>query len=124
MKQCHVVAACDLDKNHLEKFTKVVNGRYQNDDCKTYHDFRELMKNKEIDAVLVAVPDHWHELVEVEAARAKKDIYGEKPLARTVAEQQAIVKAVQENGRIWQTEFVATFGGELPQSGGDRAQRD
>jgi predicted dehydrogenase len=52
---------------------------------------------------MLAVPDHWHALIAVEAARHKKDIYGEKPLARTIAEQQAIVKAVEENQRIWQT---------------------
>ena len=85
------------------RFTNLVNKHYQNKDCKPYHDYRELMARTDIDAVLVATPDHWHELVEVEAARHKKDIYGEKPLARTIAEQQAIVKAVQKNGRIWQT---------------------
>jgi predicted dehydrogenase len=52
---------------------------------------------------MLALPDHWHELVAVEAARNGKDIYGEKPLARTIAEQQAMVKAVQQNKRIWQT---------------------
>jgi predicted dehydrogenase len=52
---------------------------------------------------MIEVPDHWHELVAVEAARRKKDIYGEKPLARTIAEQQAIVRAVRRHGRIWQT---------------------
>ena len=57
----------------------------------------------DIDAVMLAVPDHWHSLIAVEAARHQKDIYGEKPLARTIAEQQAIVKAVQANKRIWQT---------------------
>jgi predicted dehydrogenase len=57
----------------------------------------------DIDAVMIAVPDHWHELVATEAARRKKDVYGEKPLARTIAEQQAIVKAVEENKIIWQT---------------------
>jgi predicted dehydrogenase len=61
------------------------------------------MAREDIDAVMLAVPDHWHELVAVEAARCKKDIYGEKPLARTIAEQQAIIKAVAEAGRIWQT---------------------
>src|SRR5262249_8262238 len=81
----------------------VVNKHYQNKDCKGYHDFRELIARKDIDAVMIATPDHWHELVAVEAARHKKDIYGEKPLARTIAEQQAIVKAVQKNHRIWQT---------------------
>jgi predicted dehydrogenase len=62
---------------------------------------------------MLAVPDHWHALAAVEAARQKKDIYGEKPLARTIAEQQAIVRAVQANHRIWQTgswqRSVATF---------------
>src|SRR2546426_12462818 len=57
----------------------------------------------DIDAVMLAVPYHWHALTATEAARHKKDIYGEKPLARTIAEQQAIVKAVQKNKCIWQT---------------------
>jgi predicted dehydrogenase len=55
------------------------------------------------DAVMLALPDHWHALAAVEAARQGKDIYGEKPLARTIGEQQAIVRAVQANHRIWQT---------------------
>jgi len=61
------------------------------------------MARKDIDAVMLAVPDSWHALIATEAARNKKDIYGEKPLARTIAEQQAIVRAVQKNKRIWQT---------------------
>jgi predicted dehydrogenase len=52
---------------------------------------------------MIAVPDHWHALIATAATARKKDIYGEKPLARTIAEQQAIVKAVQRNGIIWQT---------------------
>ena len=100
---CQVVAACDVDQKRLADMLKKVNGHYHNQDCKGYHDFRELMARTDIDAVMLAVPDHWHELVAVAAARHKKDIYGEKPLARTIAEQQAIVKAVAENGRIWQT---------------------
>jgi predicted dehydrogenase len=102
-KDCQVVAACDVDKQQLARVVGIVNKRYQNRDCKAYHDFRELMARADIDAVMLAVPDHWHELVAVEAARHKKDIYGEKPLARTIAEQQAIVRAVQENHCIWQT---------------------
>jgi predicted dehydrogenase len=102
-KDCQVVAACDVDKQHLANLVGHVNKHYQNEDCKSYHDYRELMARKDIDAVMLAVPDHWHELVAVEAARRKKDIYGEKPLARTIAEQQAIVKAVRKNHCIWQT---------------------
>jgi predicted dehydrogenase len=100
---CQVVAACDLDKKHLESAVNTINGHYGNQDCKAYHDYHELMAREDIDAVMIAIPDHWHALVETEAAKHKKDIYGEKPLARTIAEQQAIVKAVEQNGRIWQT---------------------
>jgi predicted dehydrogenase len=103
LKDCQVVAACDLDKTHLQQALDKVNGYYKNSDCKPYHDYRELMARKDIDAVMLAVPDNWHALVATEAAKQKKDIYGEKPLARTIAEQQAIVKAVQKNKRIWQT---------------------
>lgn len=100
---CQVVAACDLDQNHLQSAVDTINGHYQNKDCKAYHDYRELLAREDIDAVMLAVPDHWHGILATEAARQKKDIYGEKPLARTIAEQQAIVKAVQKNGVIWQT---------------------
>ena len=103
MSDCRVVAACDVDENHLSAMVKRVNAKYNNQDCKGYKDYRALLSRTDIDAVMIAVPDHWHGLIAVEAARQKKDIYGEKPLARTVAEQQAIVRAVQKNKRIWQT---------------------
>ncbi len=103
LNDTQVVAACDLDKNHLQGALNKINGHYKNEDAKPYHDYREMMGRKDIDAVMLAVPDNWHALVAVEAARNKKDIYGEKPLARTIAEQQAIVKAVQKNKCIWQT---------------------
>ena len=102
-QDCRVVAACDLDKNHLKDAVDTINGHYQNKDCAEYHDYRELLARKDINAVMLAVPDHWHALVATEAARQKKDIYGEKPLAKTIAEQQAIVRAVQQNNIIWQT---------------------
>ena len=100
---CQVVAVCDVDKNHLQGARDTVNKKYQNQDCRTYADYRELCARKDIDAVMLALPDHWHALVAVEAANHGKDIYGEKPLARTIAEQKAMVKTVQRNKRIWQT---------------------
>jgi predicted dehydrogenase len=100
---CRVVAACDVDRNHLRDLVGKVNKHYKSNDCRSYHDYRELMAQPDIDAVMLAVPDHWHGLIAVEAARHKKDIYGEKPLARTIAEQQAIVQAVRRHGCIWQT---------------------
>jgi predicted dehydrogenase len=100
---CRVLAACDLDKRHLERAVTTINGYYKNQDCQAYHDYREVMARTDIDTVMIAVPDHWHALVAIEAAKNGKDIYGEKPLARTIAEQQAIVRAVKRFGRIWQT---------------------
>ncbi len=100
---CQVVAACDLDKNHLDAALKKINEHNNNSDCKGYADYRELMARKDIDCVMLAVPDNWHALVSTEALRSGKDVYGEKPLARTIIEQQAIVKAVQKYNRIWQT---------------------
>jgi predicted dehydrogenase len=94
---CQVVAACDLDKNALQAAVDTVNTKYGN------HDYRELIARDDIDAVMIAIPDHWHALVATAAANRKKDIYGEKPLARTILEQRAIVHAVQQNNVIWQT---------------------
>jgi len=100
---CQIVAACDIDKRNLEKALNTINGAYKNTDCKGYHDYREVMARKDIDTVMLALPDNWHALTSIEAAKNGKDIYGEKPLARTISEQQAIVRAVQKYQRIWQT---------------------
>lgn len=102
LDECQVVAACDIDRNHLQAAVKLVNDAYGTQDCKSYHDYRELLANPEIDAVMIAVPDHWHELVGTEAARRGKDIYSEKPLARTIVEQQCLVRTAQQNNVVWQ----------------------
>ena len=80
---CQVVAACDLHKDHLQSAVDTINNRYENKDCKAYQDYREMLARDDIDAVMIAVPDHWHALIATAAAARKKDIYGEKPLART-----------------------------------------
>jgi predicted dehydrogenase len=100
---CQVIAACDLDPVRLAAAVKTVNDQYKNQDCKAYHDFREMFEREDLDAVMIAVPDHWHEIIATEAAKRKLDIYGEKPLAKTIVEQQAIVRAVEKNEIIWQT---------------------
>jgi predicted dehydrogenase len=100
---CQVIAACDIDKIRLQMALDAINGKYGNKDCASYHDYRELLARNDIDAVMIAVPDHWHAIIATEAAARKKDIYGEKPLARTIYEQQAIVRAVEQNNVIWQT---------------------
>jgi predicted dehydrogenase len=102
-KDCRVVAIADVDQRHLQQNLDKVNTKYKNQDCKGYKDFRELLARKDIDAVCISTPDHWHSIPAVEAARAKKDIYCEKPLSHTFAEGVAMVQAVEKNGRIWQT---------------------
>lgn len=99
---CRVVAACDIDADHLQGALDLVNGAYQDKACRAYHDYHELLASDDIDAVMIAVPDHWHALVATEAARRKKDIYCEKPLGKTIAEQQAMVRAAEQNNVIWQ----------------------
>src|SRR5437660_2504222 len=62
-KDCQVLAACDLDKNNLQSALNKINGHYQNQDCKPYHDYKEMMARKDIDAVMLAMPDSWHALI-------------------------------------------------------------
>jgi predicted dehydrogenase len=102
-KDCKVVAIADVDQEHLDKAVENVNKKYDNQDCKGYKDFRDLLARKDIDAVCISTPDHWHGICAVEAAKANKDIYCEKPLSHTFAEGVAMVEAVQKNKRIWQT---------------------
>lgn len=98
-----VVAVCDLDANHLQAAKNTVDKHYGNKDCVTYHDFRDLLARKDIDAVMLAVPDHWHSILATTAAASGKDIYGEKPLAHSLREGRAICNAVKRYGRVWQT---------------------
>jgi len=101
--EARVVAVCDVDTGHRDRARSMVNNAYGNEDCTGYNDFRELLARDDIDAIMHAVPDQWHALVAVSAARAGKDIYGEKPLGYTISEGRAIVDAVERYGRIWQT---------------------
>ncbi|MFH1715765.1 MAG: Gfo/Idh/MocA family oxidoreductase [Planctomycetota bacterium] len=71
--------------------------------CRAYEDFRDVLDREDIDAVLIALPDHWHSIAVIEAAKAGKDIYGEKPLSLTIAEGRAMCDAVNRYGRVFQT---------------------
>ena len=98
-----LVAVCDLDDTRLKAAKERVDKVYGNTDCVAYRAFEEVLLRRDIDAVSIAVPDHWHGIVAVLAARAGKDIYGEKPLAHNYAEGAAICEAVKRHNRIWQT---------------------
>ncbi len=102
-KDCQVVAIADVDERHLKAAVDHVNNKYKNKDCKAYKDFRELLARGDIDAVCISTPDHWHAIPAVQAARANKDIFCEKPLSHTFAEGVAMVEAVRKANRIWQT---------------------
>jgi predicted dehydrogenase len=98
-----VAAVCDLDTEHLDAGKRAVDGHYGNSDCAAYRALDEMLARLDIDAVCLSLPDHWHGIASVQAARAGKDIYGEKPLAQNFAEGLAICEAVRRHGRIWQT---------------------
>ncbi len=99
----HVVAVCDVDTNRLQRAKKSVDKRYGNNDCAAYGDFRELIARNDIDVVQITTPDHWHAPIAVAAAKAGKDIYGEKPFSHSLIDGRAMCDAVERYGRVWQT---------------------
>lgn len=103
LKDVQVVALCDVDKNHLANGCNMVNEAYGNKDCATYGKFEEMLARKDLDAVMVATPDHWHAIPAIAAAKAGLDVYGEKPLSHTLMEGRAMCNAVKQHKRIWQT---------------------
>ncbi len=102
-KEVQFVAVCDVDSNHSKNAKGLVDAANKNSDCRTYGDYREFLEKEKLDAVCIALPDHWHGLIYSAAANKKLDIYGEKPLARTIYDGRAIVSAVKRNNIVWQT---------------------
>ncbi|MBN2138384.1 MAG: Gfo/Idh/MocA family oxidoreductase [Sedimentisphaerales bacterium] len=101
-----VLAACDVDRLKLARGKGIVEDHYKgkgrSDACGTYGDYRDLLARGDIDAVVIATPDHWHALTVIHSAQAGKDIYCEKPLSQTIAEARAMVNAVRRYGRVFQ----------------------
>ena len=105
-----IIAVCDVDHPKMVPFTDAIakfyteqtnKGSYNG--CQRYDDYRALLNNKDIDAVVIATPDHWHSAIAIAAARAGKDIYCEKPLSLTIQEGRAMVKATRKYKRVFQT---------------------
>ncbi len=92
-----IVAVADFNLKRAERWGRVHKTR------KIYQDYRELLDQKEVDVVVYATPEHWHYLPCIHTCEAGKDMYGEQPLSHTIAEGQAMVKAVRKYGRIFQT---------------------
>jgi predicted dehydrogenase len=101
-KDARVVAICDLKAPRRKEIKNLVDNHYQNKDCATYEDFRELVARDDIDVVSIATTDHWHVLVALAAARAGKDIYLEKPMGLSVTEDQTLREVCHRYGTAFQ----------------------
>lgn len=118
-ERVQVVAVCDVNRQSPGYWDGAIAGReparnyvewhYARDKrsgvykgCAAYEDYRDVLRRPDIDAVLIALPDHWHSIPVIQAARAGKDIYGEKPLSLTIAEGRAMSDAVRQHQRIFQ----------------------
>jgi len=97
-RRVQVLAVCDVDRGRREAAAKKVGPG-----CATYNDYRKLLDRDDIDAVVIATPDHWHALTAIDACRAGKDVYCEKPLSLTIEEGRAMVRAVRRYNRVFQT---------------------
>ena len=101
-KDAQVVAVCDVDAGHLFRASETVKDRYQSDGCFATKDFRELLARKDIDAVMISTPDHWHTLISLFAIQAGKDVQCEKPTL-TIHEGQVLAEAVRKHKKVFQT---------------------
>lgn len=106
----NMLAVADVNLRHARFFAKEYDDR-----CVVYQDYRRLLDRKEIEAVTIGTPDHWHVKIAIDALRAGKDVYCEKPLTLTVDEGQKIRRVVEETGRVLQvgtqqrSEFDSVF---------------
>jgi predicted dehydrogenase len=103
-----VMAVCDLDRHRVEEAKTLVNGYYAKktgkpyDGVTGYANYHDLLANKDVDAVVISTPDHWHCIIAIDAVEAGKDVYLQKPASLTIAEGRALSNAVQRTGRIFQ----------------------
>lgn len=106
--EAQIVAVCDPVRDKRQKLRQIVENWAQGTadkpsrDGAEFNDFRDLLARADVDAVFIASPEHWHALHTIAAARAGKDIYCEKAMAKTIAESQAMVKAVRQHQRVFQ----------------------
>jgi len=107
-EDARIMAVCDLDSRRVADAKTLVNSYYTKstgkpyDGVTTYTNYRELLANKDVDAVVISTPDHWHALIAIHAVQAGKDVYLQKPASLTIAEGRALSNAVRQSGRIFQ----------------------
>jgi hypothetical protein len=105
-----LLAVCEVDRERREEAKRRVEERYAADKasgsykgCDAYNDYREMLARPDLDAVVIVTPDHWHALQSIDAVRAGKDVYCEKPISMTIQEGQQLVAAVRKHKRVFQT---------------------
>ncbi len=104
LEEIKMIAASDVDSSKLAKFQQHVQAFYNEKMvCTGYTDYEDLLANKEIDAVIICTPDHWHAKPAIEALKIGKDVYCEKPLSHTIIEGRAMVQATRKYDRVFQT---------------------
>src|ERR1041385_2334910 len=98
-----VVSLCDVDKRMLAEAADIVASRQlSKKKPRTYHDYRDMLKEKDLDMVLIGTPDHWHALTMIEAVKSGCDVYGQKPISVDIAEGQAMLAAARKYNRVVQ----------------------
>ncbi|MFM7844978.1 MAG: Gfo/Idh/MocA family protein [Planctomycetota bacterium] len=101
-KDVQFVAVCDVKQTRRTQIKKMVDSRYGNDSCSTYRDFHELLDRQDIDAVLIATGPNWHCTMAMEAAKAGKDMYCEKPVTKNIAQSLILAETIKRTGRVFQ----------------------
>jgi predicted dehydrogenase len=102
LPEVDIVALCDVDKDHLNSTMQKLKAMKPDAQVQGYEDFRHILDRKDIDAITVATPDHWHAQIATLAFQAGKDVYGEKPLSYCVKEGQMMLKNLNKHNRIFQ----------------------
>jgi len=104
MSDVRVVAVCDVDAWRLARAKGAVEAHYRGTGCLATGDYRDVLARKDVDAVMVSTPDHWHAPIAIAAAEAGKDVSLEKPITRSIAEGQQIIAAVRKNKRVFRVD--------------------
>src|SRR5271169_1822722 len=94
LSAARVLVVCDVDGARMRRAKALTDAAYDNEDCATTRDFREVLARKDIDAVMISTPDHWHTLISVQAARAGKDVQCEKPTL-TIGEGKILIETMR-----------------------------
>lgn len=103
LDDCRVVAVCDPYQDRQQQAKNLVDGKYGDQGCAMFGDYRELLARKDIDAVMIAAQDHWHALIATAAAASGKDMYCEKPTGVSVEQSRLMVNAMRQHKRVFQS---------------------